>query len=81
MKAKKEKNLKQKVEELELERILNILHFTNIDVWIRTMDKRWKGRVKKRDLTSLYKWIKHFSGVVEDLKMRVKKLEENSNSE
>lgn len=81
MKPKEEKKLKQKVEELELERILNILHFTNIDVWIRTMDKRWKGRVKKRDLTSLYKWIKHFSGVVEDLKMRVKKLEENSNSE
>ena len=81
MKAKKEKKLKQKVEELELERILNIIHFLDIDTWIKIMDRRWKNRVKKRDLTSFYKWIKHFNGTIEDLNKRVEQLEKNSNSE
>lgn len=80
------KKLEKKVNELDLERILNIIHFKDIDDWIVIMDKRWKGRVKKRDLVSLYKWIKDIYGKftmydekIETLEKRLEKLE-NSNS-
>lgn len=71
MNLEEEKKLIKKVEDLELERILNIVHFTNIDSWIEIMDKRWNGRVKKRDLTSLYKWIKHIYAKLDGLKTKL----------
>jgi len=67
--------LKKKVDELDLERIMNIIRFKDIDDWIAIMDKRWKGRVKRRDLVSLYKWIKDIYAALDKLEERIKKLE------
>ena len=78
--------LKKKVNELELERIINIVRFKEIDDWINLMGKRWKGRVKKRDLVSLYKWIKDIYGKFQMYDEKIEKLEkrleevENSSS-
>lgn len=67
--------LKKKVNELDLERILNIIRFKDIDDWIKLMDKRWKGRVKKRDLVSLYKWIKDIYAKLDKIEERIDELE------
>jgi len=68
--------LKKKVNELDLERLLNIIHFKNIDDWIELMDKRWKKRVKRKDLFSLYKWIKDIYGKFRVYDEKIEKLEE-----
>lgn len=75
-----QKELKELVEELDLERILNIIHFKSIDDWVDLMDKRWKGRVKKRDLLSFYKWIKDTYAKFAKIEERLDKLE-NPNSD
>lgn len=69
------KTIEERLDELELERLLNILHFKSIDDWIETMSKRWKKRVKRKDLVSLYKWIKHLYAELKELKERLDKLE------
>lgn len=82
------KKLKKKVSELELGRVADILRITEIDNWIKLMEKRWKKRVQRRDLLSLYKWIKDIYGKfevygekIEKLEKRIEKLEKNFNSE
>lgn len=82
------KKLKKKVNELELGRVADILRITEIDDWIKLMEKRWKKRVQRRDLLSLYKWIKDiyakfrvYDMRIEKLEKRIEKLEKNSNSE